>query len=67
MKPFNKVDAQFAHDEGEGDRSLAFWRDAHRIFFTREATNGGWTFSEDMCVVLEQYGRQSCQMRPRKS
>jgi uncharacterized protein YhfF len=27
---FNEVDASFARDEGEGDRSLAYWRDAHR-------------------------------------
>src|SRR4051794_41196650 len=32
---FHEVDAAFAHDEGEGDRSLAYWRHAHRIYFTR--------------------------------
>ena len=29
----NDVDASFGHDEGEGDRSLAYWRDAHRAHF----------------------------------
>jgi uncharacterized protein YhfF len=24
--PFGEVDAQFAFDEGEGDRTLAWWR-----------------------------------------
>lgn len=55
VKPFNEVDPQFAYDEGEGDRSLAFWREAHRQFFSREAAAGGWTFSEDMAVVLERF------------
>ena len=26
---FDEVDAAFAFDEGEGDRSLDYWRDAH--------------------------------------
>src|SRR5271167_3892605 len=26
--PFNEVPEQFAYDEGEGDRSLAYWREA---------------------------------------
>ncbi|WP_439356788.1 ASCH domain-containing protein [Bradyrhizobium sp. DASA03007] len=28
---FNEVDAAFAYDEGEGDRSLAYWRRAHQV------------------------------------
>ena len=32
---FGEVDASFAFDEGEGDRSLAFWRAAHQRYFTR--------------------------------
>src|SRR5690348_18418939 len=45
---FDEVDAAFAHDEGEGDRSLPYWRGAHRRYFTRlgryarsEARRGG--------------------------
>jgi uncharacterized protein YhfF len=34
VMPFNEVDAQFAADEGEGDRSLAYWRDAHQRYFS---------------------------------
>ena len=29
IKPFEKVDARFAYDEGEGDQSYAYWREAH--------------------------------------
>ena len=47
---FNEVDATFAHDEGEGDRSLAYWRDAHRAFFGRLGT-----FCEDMKLTCERF------------
>jgi len=32
---FDEVDEAFAHDEGEGDLSLRFWRAAHTRYFTR--------------------------------
>jgi uncharacterized protein YhfF len=35
QRRFYDVDDQFAHDEGEGDRSLAYWREAHKRYFTR--------------------------------
>jgi len=44
------VDAAFAHDEGEGDRSLAFWRSAHRAYFTRLGQ-----FAEDMPLCCERF------------
>ncbi|HLV36467.1 MAG TPA: ASCH domain-containing protein [Spirillospora sp.] len=53
--PFNAVDAQFAADEGEGDRSLAYWREAHRRFFTRTLSAIGREFSETMPVVCERF------------
>ena len=33
VRRFGDVDEQFAWTEGEGDRSLAYWRDAHIQFF----------------------------------
>jgi uncharacterized protein YhfF len=32
---FDEVDPGFAADEGEGDPTLAYWREAHRRYFTR--------------------------------
>ena len=32
---FGEVDAEFARVEGEGDRSLDYWRRAHLRFFDR--------------------------------
>jgi uncharacterized protein YhfF len=52
---FLEVDAAFAFDEGEGDRSLGFWRDAHRRFFGRECQRIGLTFTDDMLVVCERF------------
>jgi len=47
---FGEVDAGFAHDEGEGDRSLAFWRRAHENYFTRRGE-----FSPDMELFCERF------------
>lgn len=55
LKPYNQVDAQFAYDEGEGDRSLAYWRGAHRQFFTRTLNKIGLHFSEEMPLVCERF------------
>lgn len=47
---FLDVDAAFADDEGEGDRSLAYWRQAHRTYFGRLGR-----FSEDMMLMCERF------------
>ena len=47
---FGEVDAGFAYEEGEGDRSLAYWRDAHRRYFGRQGK-----FSEDMMLMCERF------------
>ncbi len=55
VKPFNQVDAAFAYDEGEGDRSLAYWREAHERFFRRTFARIGGRFSDDMHLVCERF------------
>jgi uncharacterized protein YhfF len=45
-----EVDAAFAYEEGEGDRSLAYWRSAHRRYFERQGK-----FSEDMMLMCERF------------
>jgi len=47
---FGEVDADFARDEGEGDRSLAYWRAAHQRYFTRRGT-----FAPDMELWCERF------------
>jgi uncharacterized protein YhfF len=50
VRRFDEVDEAFARDEGEGDRSLAYWQRAHEDFFTREGT-----FAPDMRVYCERF------------
>ena len=52
---YNKVDADFARLEGEGDLSLDYWREAHRKFFSRVLPKIGREFSEDMPLVCERF------------
>lgn len=49
------VSADFAYLEGEGDRSLDWWRKAHWDFFAKECEQLNITPSEDMMLVLEQF------------
>lgn len=55
IRPYDKVDADFAAAEGEGDRSLAYWRDAHWRYFSRRCAALGRTPSTDMPVILERF------------
>ena len=50
QRVFSEVDAEFAAKEGEGDRSLEYWREAHEGYFTR---NGG--FEPDMLLWCEEF------------
>jgi uncharacterized protein YhfF len=47
---FCDVDERWAREEGEGDLSLAYWRQAHQAFFQREGE-----FSEDMDLWCERF------------
>lgn len=47
---FCDVDAAFAHEEGEDDRTLESWRREHRRYFER---NGGW--SDEMWLACERF------------
>lgn len=56
IKPFLGVDAKFAYDEGEGDRSYKFWREAHETFFLNEAKTNGLIWNpETQHVVCERF------------
>ncbi len=55
VRPFDQVDARFAWDEGEDDRTLASWRAQHRRYFTRQCPGWGISFDEHMPVVLTRF------------
>jgi uncharacterized protein YhfF len=50
MRRYDEVDAAFAYDEGEDDRSLDAWRRAHRRYFERQGK-----FGERMMLVCERF------------
>lgn len=53
IRPFGQVDAQFAWDEGEGDRTLEWWRAAHIRYFASVGT----PIDDDTRVVLERFAK----------
>ncbi|MDR1851520.1 MAG: ASCH domain-containing protein [Propionibacteriaceae bacterium] len=55
MLPFKDVDAEQAYLEGEGDRTLDYWRKAHEEYFTACLAEAGKTFTEDVEVVEERF------------
>lgn len=55
IEPYNQVGEDQAYVEGEGDRSLQYWRDAHWGYFSRRCEVIGREASEHMPVVCERF------------
>jgi uncharacterized protein YhfF len=55
VKAFNEVENKFAYDEGEGDRSLAYWRKVHWDFFSKECLTIGREPAETMPLLCERF------------
>jgi len=55
--PFQAVDERQAWKEGEGDRSLSYWRRVHEAFFRQELRDADLSFDEKMNVVCEEFVR----------
>lgn len=53
--PFDQVSEEQAYREGEGDRSLEYWRRVHEDFFRAELAEAGLEFSPTMPVVCEEF------------
>lgn len=53
--PFCEVSAEHAFKEGEGDKSLSYWRKVNEEFFTHCMKEVGMTFDEQMKVVCEEF------------
>ncbi len=52
---FDEVDADHAFSEGEDDRSLASFMREHRKYWRRSGERLGFTFSDEMEVILERF------------
>ncbi len=55
VRPYDEVDALFAYEEGEWDRSLEYWREAHWRFFSRTLPSIGKEPATDMPLVCERF------------
>ncbi len=55
VKAYKDVDVQFAHDEGEGDRSLEYWREVHWRYFAEECAAIGRETDPDMPLLCERF------------
>lgn len=52
---FKDVSADHAFKEGEGDRSLAYWRQVHEELFTEWLAESHLVFNEGSKIVLEEF------------
>jgi uncharacterized protein YhfF len=50
QRRFSEIDEGFAFDEGEGDRTLEYWKTAHQQYFERHGT-----FNADMLLYCERF------------
>lgn len=51
--PYDLVSAEHAYHEGEGDRSLEYWRQVHQNFFEAEYVSVGQQFNEQIPCICE--------------
>ena len=52
---FDKVSEEHAFQEGEGDRSLEYWRKVHESFLTKELASVHRSFDGNAKVVCEEF------------
>lgn len=54
-RKFSEVPPFHAYAEGEGDKSLGYWRNVHRDFFEDCAKESGIPFTEESLVICEKF------------
>ena len=52
---FDKISEEHAYKEGEGDRTLKYWKNVHRDFFTEELKAVGNVFNTGLEIVCEEF------------
>lgn len=55
LLPFKEVNEEFAEIEGEGDKSLKYWREVHINAFNRHLEEHKKEFRENMLVVFQEF------------
>lgn len=52
---YSSCSKEHAYKEGEGDRSLQYWKDVHEEFFTDEMKSINKSFDENMLLIYEEF------------
>lgn len=55
LKPFFAINTEYAQREGEGDKSLAYWKKVHWEYYTKELEPFGRVPRESMIVVCQEF------------
>jgi uncharacterized protein YhfF len=56
LKPLSQSVSILLGNEGEGDRTREWWLDdAHRHYFSRQASQDGFEFEDDIPTVFERF------------
>lgn len=55
ITPFNQITPEFAETEGEGDKSLAYWKKVHWDYYHRELADSKYSPTQDMQIVCEYF------------
>ncbi|MFS4455147.1 ASCH domain-containing protein [Maribacter sp. 2304DJ31-5] len=55
LRPFFSIDADYAKLEGEGDKSLDYWKKVHWEYYTRELEAFERVPKESMIIVCEEF------------
>lgn len=53
--PYRDITSEFAETEGEGDKSLEYWKRVHKAYYKREMEPQGDNFDENMIIVCEYF------------
>lgn len=53
--PYDEITAEYAFLEGEGDKSLAYWKRVHWAYYHRELEDTSFTPTENMPIVCETF------------
>ncbi|WP_442878407.1 ASCH domain-containing protein [Clostridium sp.] len=55
IEEFKNISEEHAYKEGEGDKSLQYWRSVHDKFFSQCMLEVGKEFTDNMKVVCEEF------------
>lgn len=57
IRRLDDVDEAFAQREGEGDKTLAWWRTAHEAYYRRALEPAGIAVNGDLLIICEEFER----------